>query len=197
MNKKTCKQTWPPRSVKHEQLTRGHVYVHRDAFLKTSPFTLSDAGFCGKNTTQEAIRKLCGGYPFPAQKLFKINAFTKYFWLTKIRWSFLSFWMIAHVGRYLNMDPQQSANPTSLEKFSRCGAMWKKSHFSGYVFCWGKLTYEMTGRCNRWLCIQRWNFGIGGVGTLSDSCLTELINIALGFRGIIKHYKAILPEENE
>ena len=77
------------------------------------------------------------------------------------------------------------------------GLCGKKNHFSGYVFCWGKLTYEMTGRCNRWLCIQRWNFGIGGVGTLSDLCLAELINIALGFRGIGKHYKAILPEENE
>ena len=77
------------------------------------------------------------------------------------------------------------------------GLCGKKRHFSGCVFCWGKLTYEMTGRCNRWLCIQRWNFGIGGVGTLSDSCLAELINIALGFRGIRKHYKAILPEENE
>ena len=46
--------------------------------------------------------------------------------MLKIKWSFLSFWMKAHVGRYLNMDPQRSTNPTSLEIFSRCGILWKK-----------------------------------------------------------------------
>ena len=79
-----------------------------------------DAGLCGKNTNQEAIRKLCSPKTVQNQR-FYIILLTK-----KNQVIVLSFWMKAHVGRYLNMDPQRSANPTSLEIFSRCGILWKK-----------------------------------------------------------------------
>lgn len=34
--------------------------------------------------------------------------------------------MYVIVLRHLNMDHQQDVNPTSLEKFARCGVVWKK-----------------------------------------------------------------------
>ena len=65
-------------------------------------------GLMWKNHQSRSHQKTSWGVPFPSPK------------------TFLSFWRKAHVGRYLNMDPQKDVNPTSLEIFSRCGLMWKK-----------------------------------------------------------------------